>query len=195
MSAQASLPAPSSAGLGPAYEFPNHTQSMHIVGAFPYPRGPAVWNDTMASPEPFGGWGLSTGWTYNLAHPDAKTGKCPPIPDDAWGNQLDRSKLWVSTDPAVPGGCFIGCNRSAIEAGAPDPCNAGSIWIDTPRFGRVLANYSCFFGGAGWMKDPSAGQCGFNCTAFDIFNKTPCNIWEANAPKAQCNVECSPAKF
>ena len=45
------------------------------------------------------------------------------------------------------------------------------------------------------MKDPSSGQCGFNCTAFDVYNKTPCNIWEANAPKAQCNVECFPNKF
>ena len=146
-------------GLGPAYEYPNGTQHVAIIGAFPYPRGPLVWNDTLESPQPFGGWGLSTGWTYNVAHADATSGKCPPIPDDAWGRKLDRAKLWVETDPAVPEACFIACNRREIEAGAPDPCNAGSVWVDTPRFGRVLANYSCFYGGPGCV------CCCARCTA------------------------------
>ena len=140
---------PTPNGLGPAYEYPNGTQHVAIIGAFPYQRGPLVWNDTLASPQPFGGWGLSTGWTYNVAHADTTSGKCPPIPDDAWGRKLDRTKLWVETDPAVPEACFIACNRREIEAGAPDPCNAGSVWVDTPRFGRVLANFSCFYGGPG----------------------------------------------
>ena len=171
---------------------------MQIVGAWPYPRGPACWNDTLASHRPLGGWGLSEGWTYNLAQKD-ESGVCPPIPDDDWGRRLDHSRLWVQKAGAgAAGECFVGCNISEISAGAPDPCNSGSLWFDTPRFGRVLANYSCFWGGPRWLKDPTVGQCGFNCTAFDIYNKTPCNVWEANPPrgvKPRCNVECDAAKF
>ena len=179
------------APLGPPYQYPtNDSEANLIVGTFPYPRGPAVWNDTLASPQPYGGWGLSEGWTFNVAQPDPKTGLCPPIPDDVWGRGLDHDRLKVMR---YEGGCFIGCNISDIAAGAPDPCNGGAISIETPRFGPVLANFSCFYGGPGFLN--GQGQCGFNCTAFDIYNKTPCNIWEANDRKAQCNIECNPAKF
>ena len=182
-------------GLGPPYEYPNHTEHVLIVGAFPYARGPAVWNDTMQSDRPFGGWGLAEGWTYNLAHRD-ESGHCPPIPEDQWGLGLDQRRLFVREGPNDA--CFIGCNISEIAAGAEDPCNGGSFWMDTPRFGRVLANFSCFWGGPTFLEDPTVGQCGFNCTAFDIYNKTPCNIWEANPPKGVkpvCNIECDPRKF
>jgi hypothetical protein len=81
--------------LGPPYEFPNKSQHMLLVGTFPYPRGPAVWNDTMQSEQPFGGWGLAEGWTYNVAKTD-EAGRCPPIPDDEWGLGLDRRRLSVS---------------------------------------------------------------------------------------------------
>ena len=40
--------------------------------------------------------------------------------------------------------------------------------------------------------------CAGNCTAFDIYNKTLCNTWEANAlpgGKPQCNIECDPRKI
>lgn len=183
--------------LGLPYEYPNHTEHAVVVGPFPYAHGPTIWNDTMASDKPFGGWGLSEGWTFNIAPLDPSTGHCPSIPDDAWGQTLDQERLWVQTG-GLPNSCFIGCNISEIAAGAPDPCNGGSLWFDTPRFGHVLANYSCFWGGPTFLKDKSIGMCGFNCTAFDIYNKTPCNIWEANPPpgvKPKCNIECDPRKF
>ena len=183
------------AGLGPPYEYPNNSQHVLVVGTFPYPRGPTAWNDTMHSDKPFGGWGLSEGWTYNVAKAD-EPGRCPPIPEDEWGLRLDRRRLSVNEGPTDS--CYIGCNITEIAAGAADPCNGGSIWMDTPRFGRVLANFSCFWGGPGFLKDPTMGQCGFNCTAFDIVNKTPCNSWEANPPKGVkpvCNIECDPRKF
>jgi hypothetical protein len=183
------------AGLGPPYEYPNNSQNVLVVGTFPYPRGPTAWNDTMHSGKPFGGWGLSEGWTYNVAKAD-EAGRCPPIPEDEWGLRLDRRRLPVNEGPTDS--CYIGCNITEIAAGAADPCNGGSIWMDTPRFGRVLANFSCFWGGPGFLKDPTMGQCGFNCTAFDIVNKTPCNIWKANPPKGVkpvCNIECGPPQI
>ena len=185
--------------MGVPYEFPNHTVSVRVIGAIPYSRGPSVWDDALNSSEPFDTYGKSTGWAFNLAKNDAKTGRCPPIPDDAWGRRLKSGgEVWVQDAKGqASGGCFVGCNMSEIENGKPDPCNAGSIQVDTPRFGPVLANFSCFYGGPGWLPD-GVGQCGFNCTAFDIYNKTPCNVWEANPPpgkKASCAVVCNPAKF
>ena len=156
-----------------------------------------MWDDSLQSPEPYDRYGLSTGWAYNLASPDGG-GKCPPIPDDAWGRKLKASgRVWVNAPGPNTPECFVGCNITEIEMGRPDPCNAGSFEVDTPRFGKVLANYSCFYGGRGWLPD-GVGQCGFNCTAFDIYNKTPCNVWEANPPpggKPVCAVVCNPTKF
>ena len=179
--------------VGPPYHYPNHSEHQVTVGAYAYPRGPAIWDYSLTSKQPFGGWGLSAGWTWNVAPKDS-LGRCPPIPDDAWGLGLDSKRLWVSHHEPT-GGCFIGCNITDIVNGATDPCNGGAIYLKTPRFGKVIANYSCFWGGAKFLKDPSVGICGFNCTAFDIYNKTPCNIWEANGENPVCNIECDPRKF
>jgi len=61
--------------LGLPYEYPNKTEHAVVVGPFPYAHGPTIWNDTMASDTPFGGWGLSEGWTFNIARPSTYTAR------------------------------------------------------------------------------------------------------------------------
>ena len=124
--------------------FPDHKGGNAIVeGAVSYPMGPTVWSDQ-----------TDTGvyaWTLNT--PGAsQDDKCPPIPSDS---KLDSSLLTpialVAHGPPISA-CMLACNMTRIAETGVDPCNAGAI--TTP----VVANYSCMYGGSGWLDMPEMGM-------------------------------------
>ena len=64
--------------------------------------------------------------------------------------------------------CMLACNLTEVARTGVDPCTAASIpdggAVD-PSLKDVHANYSCYYGGEGWLHPPDLGVCAFNCSA------------------------------
>ena len=122
------------------------------------------------------------GWII-LAPPADKTEDCLPIPKDGIGAMLgDDTPLYPvslkeTLEPGNGGsGCALACNISEVERTGVDPCNKGTIaanqplppWLLPPLERTGSAEHmpgplvhSCFYGGPGWMRDPTMGICGW----------------------------------
>ena len=147
-------------------------------GCAQYENGPRCWSND-GQPDGAYGW-------INLCKMTNTSAECPPIPVDGIGTLLGpdtplfpASMAEALTPPAGSSLCFLACNKSEVERTGVDPCNAGTIpagkplpsWILPPLqpFGspELLPGplqMNCYYGGKGWMKDPTMGMCGYNMT-------------------------------
>lgn len=147
-------------------------------GCASYPKGPPCW-DNGAAPRGAYGW-------INLGTMANTSAQCPPIPANGIGRLLGpdtplypASMAEALVPPAGSSLCFLACNITEVTRTGKDPCNAGSIkagqplpaWLLPPLQplgspeilpGPLVMN--CYYGGKGWMKDPSMGMCGYNVT-------------------------------
>ena len=147
-------------------------------GCAQYKNGPTCWaKDT----HPDGAYG----W-INLGQHSNTTAGCPRIPKNAIGSLLPvNTPLFpvslneALTESGTSSMCVLACNVSEVSRTGVDPCNAGTIpakrplpsWMLPPvqksGAAEVLPGplvMACFYGGAGWMKDPTMGMCGYNIT-------------------------------
>jgi hypothetical protein len=160
----------------PDYGFPDRKSGNALVeGPGAYPDGPSVWSDTNVQG--------AYGWISN-SPPATEDSKCPPIPVDS---PLDRTLLTpialVAHGPPISA-CMLACNITRISETGIDPCNAGAV------VSPVAANYSCFYGGAGWLDNPDLGVCGYNCSIFVIGSGglQPCH--QSDIDTHRCELEC-----
>jgi hypothetical protein len=179
----AGAPLPGDAPFNPPYGFPNNGPGALIVeGPVAFPHGPATWsNDTRA-----GAYGFTV-----LAQGGSTDAACPPAPS---------SGAWVAPSGLVPFSleahgekhfslCAIGCNVTEVARTGVDPCNAASIAgaSAAPSLAGVFANYSCFFGGEGWLKPRGLGVCAFNCSARQL-DGSLCSQEDLDADR--CDIYC-----
>lgn len=144
-------------------------------GCASYHNGPACWNN---GENPKGAYG----W-INLGKMANTSAECPPIPAQGIGELLGpktplfpRSMADALTPPVGSNLCFLACNISEVMRTGVDPCNKGSIpagkplpsWLlpplqpfGTPEILPTPLEMNCYYGGKGWMKDPTMGMCGY----------------------------------
>ena len=174
---------PGTAPFNPEYGFPIVDSGALIVeGPVAYPRGPAVWSSGSKRSE-----SGAYGWWFT-APPGASDAKCPPPPaaGSQWAPGPGVRAISLKQHGAVESACALLCNTTAIAAGGVDPCNAGTI--SNPSWARgVYANYSCYYGGEGYIRDPGMGICGFNCSA-RASDGSVCSAADIGAGK--CDIYC-----
>ena len=152
-------------------------------GAVAYKNSGPVFPNPISAPN---------GWKANYPASNS-TATCPPIPEKGYLSKLDRSlvpprNFFDASKGGIPShSCFLSCNISEIENGKPDPCSAGS-YIDPEK--NIYAPMRCYYGGAGYLSDPSMGVCAYNCT-LRFANGTFC------PPKSHlpCYETCDSTKF
>jgi hypothetical protein len=178
-----------------------------IEGCVQYPHGPTCWANAT---QPAGDYG----WIVLGPTGITRTEDCPAIPADGIGSQLGKdtplypiSLKEALTENGSPT-CALACNISEVERTGIDPCNQGTIAANTPLPAWLLppvqktgspeqlpgpVTMSCFWGGKGWMKDPTMGMCGYNAT-----NRSPQGEFcpTLSAPPAGCpNLALDPRRF
>ena len=154
-----------------------------VEGPVPYKNSQPVFPNPISAP---------SGWKANYP-PSNSTATCPPIPRKGYLSKLNPALVPpMNFFDASKGGipehlCFLSCNISDIENGGPDPCAAGS-YIDPKQ--NIYAPMQCYYGGPGYLSDPTLGVCGFNCTS-RYANGTYC------PPKdhTNCYEVCDSTKF
>lgn len=167
-----------------AYSFNNNNSNppccsgIMYEGCAQYEKGPQCWASETA-PKGAYGWIVLT--------PPAKSGKtedCLPIPTDGIGKALgpDTPLYPVNLEAVQPKAsgpkntCVLACNMSEVTRTGVDPCNKGTIpagkplppWLLPPFQTQGSAQVfkeplvmSCYFGGKGFMNDPTMGMCGY----------------------------------
>ena len=146
----------------PGYDFDDYgylgsLPGLIVEGAAKYSNSKPVYPNPLSAPN---------GFKANYP-PSNSTATCPPIPKTGYISKLDPDlvhpmNFYEASNGGIPSHtCFLSCNISDIENGGADPCAAGSL-IDPSR--NVYAPMQCYYGGDGWLSDPSLGVCSYNCT-------------------------------
>ena len=178
----AGAPLPGGAPYNPAYGFPNNGPGALIVeGPVATPGGPPVWSNATE--------GGAYAFTM-LAQSGKKDAECAAPPaGGAWlpPAGLRPVSLWDHGEKIAD--CALACNVSEVARTGRDPCNAASIFNNSaaPSLAGVFANYSCYWGGAGWLHPADLGLCGFNCSALQ---EDGAHCSEADMKSGKCLVYC-----
>ena len=135
-------------GYDEVYGYPEDIGGLIIEGPFPYENGPSIRSDDNL----FGAYGLID------AAASIVDGVCMAVPEDS---PFAGSKDVLPMRLKQIDSCVLACDPDAIEAGAADPCDAGSL--NDPSLSN--SKMSCFKIG-NMITEGYTGMCGYNCTAF-----------------------------
>lgn len=154
-------PLPGDAPYNPPYGFPNNGPGALIVeGPAPYARGPPCWSNATQE----GAYALTA-----LVQSGQADRECPaPERGGAWAPPPGLRPVALRAHGEPISACMLACNWTEVARTGVDPCNQASIFDGGavhPSLVGVVANYSCYWGGAGWLHPPDMGVCGFNCSA------------------------------
>ena len=167
-------------GYDEVYGYPENIGGLIVEGPFPYENGPSIRSDDNL----LGAYGLIEAAASTL------DGVCMAIPDDS---PFSGSKDVLPARLKQSQSCVLACNPDDIEAGAPDPCDAGSL--NDPSLSN--SKMSCFKIGDMITKGYT-GMCGYNCTALDSTSTDTlkgCTSDDINGGNPNCMIYCDSRTF
>lgn len=167
-------------GYDEVYGYPEDIGGLIVEGPFPYENGPSIRSDDNL----LGAYGLIE------AAASTVDGVCMALPDDS---PFTGSKDVLPMRLKQMQSCVLACNPDEIAAGAPDPCDAGSL--NDPSLSN--SKMSCFKIGDMITKGYT-GMCGYNCTALDSTSTDTlkgCTTEDINGGNPNCMIYCDSRTF
>ena len=167
-------------GYDEVYGYPENIGGLIVEGPFPYENGPSIRSDDNL----LGAYGLIEAAASTL------DGVCMAVPDDS---PFSGSKDVLPARLKQSQSCVLACNPDDIEAGAPDPCDAGSL--NDPSLSN--SKMSCFKIGD-MITQGYTGMCGYNCTALDSTSTDTlkgCTSDDINGGNPNCMIYCDSRTF
>lgn len=167
-------------GYDEVYGYPEDIGGLIIEGPFAYENGPSIRSDDNL----LGAYGLIE------AAASTVDGVCMAVPDDS---PFAGSKDVLPMRLKQMQSCVLACDPDDIEAGAADPCDAGSL--NDPSLSN--SKMSCFKIG-NMITNGYTGMCGYNCTALDSTSTDTlkgCTTADINGGNPNCMIYCDSRTF